>query len=90
MTLNHIKVIKISIHNTRHTQHTKILSHEFTFSKIRIFKNQTCIRISVFSLFVWPASGGPKILVYIYIWKNIYRRKNIGVCTPDGLLAGTV
>ena len=50
------------------------LVSQITFSKLQhvqtpiFFKIETFIRISVFFTFVWPAVGGPKTPVYIYIY----------------------
>ena len=44
-TLNHIKIFKTSVYNTKHTQHTKL--HFSTFANIHIFKNYTFIEISI-------------------------------------------
>ena len=69
ITLNLIQASKITVYNTKHTPNTKLQFQKpfFFFSLPKQF-----IKISVFRLFVWPAFGVPKILVYIYMYIYIY------------------
>ena len=65
--------------NTKHTNNTK-LHLQFSiyfFQKAPFCNNQTFIRVSVLRSCVWPAFGGPKILIYIYMYTCIYENTQI-------------
>ena len=67
-TTNPNTIFKISIYYTKTPKNVKIHSIFWKISKvskIHIFKKIDFKMISVLWLFLWPAFGGPKILVYI-------------------------
>jgi len=64
------KNTKTSVYNTKDIKDTQIHFEKafFVFRKTFVFKDYTFILISGFRLLLWPASGGPKNLVYIYTY----------------------
>ena len=65
-----IRALKITIHNTKHTNNTKL--HFRTYVSFSLFSSSISvlafIKLCVFLWLLWPAFGGPKILVYLYIY----------------------
>ena len=80
-TQNPNPMFKITIYYTKQTNNAKMHSNFWIFQKTDqkignpiFFFNSAFKMISVVWRFVWPALGGPKILVYIYLYKCISKQ----------------